>query len=117
MLDIPKMLPQAVYSRRRNGRVQLNETVYAFWSCQGRDGLSRIRDIACSGLFIETAATFNVGTRVGLHFLIKEGQIRADAVIRHVRYGRGLGLKFVAINEQDWERFSAFTKRVRQAIP
>jgi PilZ domain len=106
-------MPQAVYSRRRHGRVQVNEPVYAFWSCKGRDGLSRIRDIGGGGLFLEAPITESLGTLVSLHFLVKEGQIRAEAVVRHVKFGQGVGLKFAALNERDWERFTALTSRLR----
>ena len=113
MLDVPTAAPQASYSRRRNPRVELHEMIYAFWSCQGRDGLSRIRDIGVGGLFIEIPMAIKVDTRMTLDFLVKEGQIRAHAVVRHAKAGRGLGLKFVALSEEDRERFAALLRRLR----
>jgi hypothetical protein len=112
MLDLITAVSQTRFSRRRNLRVELNE-IYAFWSCEGRDGLSRIRDISVGGLFIEIPIAIKVDTRMTLHFLVKDGQIRADGVVRHAKSGRGLGLKFVAVSEGDRERFAALLRRVR----
>jgi hypothetical protein len=51
------------------------------------------------GLFIETPKAKHVGATTKLYFLVEEGQIRADAVVRHVKSGCGLGLKFNAVSE------------------
>jgi len=44
---------------------------------------------------------------------VQEGQIRADAVVRHVQSGKGLGLKFTALSEQDRPKLSALLTRLR----
>jgi hypothetical protein len=54
-----------------------------------------------------------VGTKTDLHFLVEEGQIRAEAVVRRVEPGRGLGLKFTAVREEDRRRLAGLMKRVR----
>jgi len=46
-------------------------------------------------------------------FLVKEGQIRADAIVRHTRPGIGLGLKFTALSEQDRPKLAALLNRLR----
>ena len=46
-------------------------------------------------------------------FLVKEGQIRADAIVRHMRPGIGLGLKFTALSEQDRPKLAALLNRLR----
>ncbi len=92
--------------RRHTSRVEAEESVYAFWSCDGREGLSRVRDLSPSGLFMD--------------FLAGEGQIRASAEVRHAKPGKGVGLKFIAINRQDCQHLAALIKRLgirRQACP
>jgi hypothetical protein len=54
-----------------------------------------------------------IGSPTKVDFLVSEGQIRADAVIRHMVPGRGLGLKFTALNEQDRRKFAALMRRLR----
>ena len=44
---------------------------------------------------------------------VQEGQIRADAVVRHVKPGGGLGLKFQAVSEKDRPNLAALMKRLR----
>jgi PilZ domain len=107
-------VPMAVsYSRRIALRTRTNEGVYAFWSCHGRDDLSRVRDLSVGGVFIETRHLKDLGAPVKVHFLVSEGQIRAETVVRHVEPGHGLGLKFIAFNDQDRRRFAALMNRLQ----
>jgi hypothetical protein len=54
-----------------------------------------------------------LGAKASLHFLVEEGQIRAEAVVCHVEPGRGLGLKFTAVLEEDRHRLAVLMKRLR----
>jgi hypothetical protein len=65
------------------------------------------------GLFLETPQPKAEGVLTRLHFLVQEGQIRADAIVRHAKSGDGLGLKFVALNEQDRPKLAALLIRLR----
>lgn len=105
--------PSESYLRRRTARVDAGESVYTLWSCEGREGLSRACDLGLGGLFVESPVAQNLGAPVRLHFLTDEGQIRANAVVRHVRPGKGAGLKLVAINDQDCQRLASLIRRVR----
>lgn len=102
----------ASYFRRRVARIDAGEDIYAFWSCDGREGLSRVRDVSLGGLFIESRVEQDLGASVKLDFLAGEGQIRANAVVRHVRPGKGAGLKLIAINDQDCQRLAGLIQRV-----
>jgi len=48
-----------------------------------------------------------------LDFLVQEGQIRTEAIVRHSEPGKGLGLKFTAVTEQDWPHLAALLARLR----
>jgi hypothetical protein len=69
--------------------------------------------ISLGGLFFNTHKTRPVGTAIELDFLVQEGQIRADAVVRHRLPDRGWGVKFTGITEQDRPRFAALMRRLR----
>jgi hypothetical protein len=71
--------------------------------------------MSMGGLFLETPETQATGTVSRLNFLVAEGEIRADAEVRHVRPGTGLGLKFTALNEQDRPKLAALLTRLRRA--
>ena len=108
------MLPNlATPSRRFNSRTVATQDVWVFWQCNGREDISRIRDLSLGGLFLETPLLRAVGSPTKVDFLVGEGQIRTDAVVRHVSPGRGLGLKFTAVTEQDRLNFAALLRRLR----
>jgi hypothetical protein len=101
-------------SRRFTTRVHAPGDVWVCWKCQGRDDISLVRDMSMGGLFIETPQPRPTGTVTRLDFLVAEGQIRADAVVRYTKPGSGLGLKFTALSEQDRPKLAALIARLRQ---
>lgn len=109
-----KMLRQlATPSRRFNSRIAASQDVWVCWHCNGRDDVSRVRDLSLGGLFLETLLLRAIGSPTKIDFLVSEGQIRADAVVRHAVPGRGLGFKFTAVTEQDRRKFAALMRRLR----
>jgi PilZ domain-containing protein len=100
-------------SRRFNARIESPEDVWVYWQCDGRDEASRVRDVSLGGLFVETPKPRSVGSTVKVDFLVDEGQIRAEAVVRHVKPGRGLGLKFTALTDADRPHLGALMSRLR----
>ena len=82
--------------------------------CNERAETSRIRDVSLSGLFIETTQPRPVGSTAQVNFLVQEGQISAEAVVRRIDRGRGLGLKFTAMRETDRSNFTALMRRLRR---
>jgi hypothetical protein len=67
-----------------------------------------VLDLSVGGLCvsIEKSERIVVGEKVHLNFLTPEGQIRTDAIVRHVQPER-LGLKFIAISEEDLAHLTA----------
>lgn len=102
-------------SRRFTTRVHTPGDVWVCWKCQGHDDISPVRNMSMGGLFIETPQARPSGTVTRLDFLVAEGQIRADAVVRHARPGSGLGLKFTALGEQDRPKLAALITRLRRS--
>jgi PilZ domain-containing protein len=100
-------------SRRFTSRVEAPEDVWVYWRCNGFDDLSHVQNIGIGGLFIETPRRTAEGTNVSLSFLVREGQVRADAVVRHAVSGRGIGLKFRAVREEDRPCLGALLSRIR----
>jgi hypothetical protein len=68
------------------------------------------------GLFIETDTPTVTGMLAQLHFLVQEGQIRADAVVRHAEPARGVGLRFTAVRNEDRQRLAKLMKRLRCSL-
>ncbi len=80
------------YSRRHTSRVETQNGVWVYWRCNGMADVSHVRDLSAGGLFLATPRP--VGMKAKLDFLVQEKQIRAEAVVRHIEAGSGLGLKF-----------------------
>ncbi len=105
-------------SRRRTSRIPVSSDIFndvwVYWeSTSGRD-ISRVKDLSPSGLFIETRARKSEGDMLNLHFLVQEGQIRAEAVVRHNTTGRGLGMKINSITTQDAPHMHRLLMRLRE---
>ena len=101
-------------SRRLSTRVETPQHVWVFWHCDGRDDVARVHDLSVGGVFIETPRPKDIGKPTSLHFLVQEGQIRADATVKHADDGRGMGLKFTAVREEDRTNLIALMSRLRQ---
>src|SRR5260370_8640591 len=100
-------------SRRFTSRVAGRSDLWAFWNCKKHDGLSRVLDLSVGGLCLSIGQSerMAVGETVRFNFLTPEGQIRAEAIVRHVHPER-LGLKFIAIREQDRTLLTALITRL-----
>ena len=106
---------QSIPSRRHYPRVETPDGVWVYWNCKGREDTSQVRDLSMGGLFVETEEVRDVDATIRLDFLVQEGQIRAEAVVRHLKPGRGLGLKFTALTEEDGPRLTALMTRFRSS--
>jgi hypothetical protein len=105
---------QALHSRRYNRRVETPQSVWVFWRCSRTEDTSRVKDLSVSGLFIEASKVCPVDATVELHFLVEDGEIRANATVRYVKAGSGIGLQFKTVRSQDKVRFSTMMKRLIQ---
>lgn len=103
------------FSRRRTSRIDIAGAVSVYWSCNGRDDVSPVKDLSFGGLFIKTHTSRPLGAAVTIDFLVQEGQVRADAVVRHVEPASGLGLKFTAMPEGDLPRLGVLIARLRHS--
>jgi hypothetical protein len=101
------------YSRRMVSRVETGDDVWVYWSCCGTDDVSRVCDLSVGGLFLSTPSPRPVGEKAKLDFLVREGQIRVEAVVRHLIPNGGVGLKFTAITDRDCPNLVALMNRVR----
>ncbi len=110
---VPSSPQTPSYSRRRTSRVQAPDDVWVCWRCNGMDDVSRVRDLSAGGLFIAAPGPRPVGMKAKLDFLVQEGQIRAEAIVRHIEPGDGLGLKFTAVTEQDSPHLAELLTRLR----
>ena len=109
------MQPITGPSRRRSSRIPAIDDVWVYWESAPYRDISRVRDLSPSGLFLETRARKKEGELVQLHFLVQEGQIRAEAEVRHVaENGRGFGLRINSLTTQDAPHLQRLLTRLRE---
>ena len=106
---------QLVYSRRQSSRVQTPDGVWACWRCGGAEDIARVSDLSVGGLFLSTPVPQPLAVKAQLDFLVQEGNIRLEAVVRHLIPSRGLGLKFTAISDRDRPNLVALMNRFRSS--
>ena len=99
--------------RRLTTRIQTHGEVWAYWQCGRRADVSRVRNVSAGGMFLEIEQPLAKGQTANLHFLVQEGAIQADAVVRRFTPGEGLGLKFVAIEKDCGRQFAELLTRLR----
>ncbi len=63
---------------------------------------------------METSKVCPIDATVELHFLVEDGEIRANATVRYVKAGSGIGLQFKTVRSEDQGRFSTMMKRLIQ---
>lgn len=107
--------PVPLYSRRLTSRAEIPDDLWVYWRSEnlGREDVSRVRNLSSGGLFLATRYPPPVGSKMELDFLAQEGQIRAEAVVRHIESGGGVGLKLTAVPAEDCRHLAALITRVR----
>jgi hypothetical protein len=111
--SVATALASSLLSRRLSSRVETQGDVWVYWRCDGIEDVSRVCDLSVGGLFLFTPIPPPVGGKATLDFLVQEGRIRAEAVVRHQLPNNGAGLKFAAITDQDCPNLVALMNRIR----
>ena len=86
---------------RRFPRIETPAGVWVSWGTGQATSVSRVSDINEGGMFISTPAAPPLGTSIKVLLVAPEGEIRAQAVVRNVTPGRGMGIEFTALGAAD----------------
>ena len=108
------MEKQVLHSHRHHRRVKTPQGVLVLWRCGLTEDTSRVKDLSVGGLFVETSKACPVDATVKLDFLVEDGEIMADATVRYVKAGSGLGLQFKTVRTGDHVRFARMIRRLIQ---
>jgi tetratricopeptide (TPR) repeat protein len=86
------------------------------WRAGSRQGVSRMGTMGIGGLFLHTPDPPEKGATLELLFDITTGaEVRARAVVRNSRPGKGMGVKFVHMRAEDRSRLNQFLKAQMEA--
>jgi hypothetical protein len=84
------------------------------WRTDGSYSTSRAADISAKGAFINTPNPLPVGTVLGLRLEAAGREITAQAVVRRVIEGDGMGIEFQAMSPDDRIRLDLMVRRAEQ---
>lgn len=82
--------------------------MFVGWKSSGQRMVSRAETVGMGGLFLHTPAPVAQGSVVELLFDLKNGEIRARAIVRHCNPGKGMGVQFMQMQPADRARLSQF---------
>jgi hypothetical protein len=80
------------------------------WRSASRRTVSAVDNLALGGLFIRTPAPPSVGTFIHLLFDAPTGEVRARAAVQRSHPKEGMGVKFVAMEQEDRARFAGWLR-------
>ena len=102
-----------MYSRpnvRRYPRVHLPKGMPVAWEHLGRRKVSIVGVLAVGGLFIATQQPPPVGDVIKLVLELPGGDVRARALVRDSRPGKGMGIEFTAMGQDARARLTRLMK-------
>ena len=86
---------------RRHERISLPKGMDVVWYGAGQQQVSRVRTLGMGGAFILAPISPALGTNLKLIFQVPGGVVSADAVVRNIVPGEGMGVEFTKLGATD----------------
>jgi len=90
----------SVSKPRRYQRISLPKGMSVTWYGGGDQQVSRVKTLGTGGLFLSASTGWPVGTKLTLLFEVPGGFVHAEAVVRSVSPGEGMGVEFINVGPQ-----------------
>src|ERR1700682_448089 len=101
-----------IEEKRRHRRVATPMGMWVKWEASGNKSVSRVCDLTICGLFISTPDPPAGGTIGKLLFVVPEGEIRTQSVVRNSIPNKGMGVEITAMRAEDRARLGKLVKRL-----
>jgi hypothetical protein len=98
--------------KRRFARIALPKGMLVAWQHSGGRFVSRVATLGLGGLFIATSDPAAVGTVVKIVFDVPSGEVRARAIVKHVKTGQGMAVAFIDMDYPDRARLDQLLKKL-----
>ncbi|HKO04798.1 MAG TPA: PilZ domain-containing protein [Candidatus Acidoferrales bacterium] len=98
--------------QRRYPRASSAKNMFVAWKSPSRTSISRISVVGLGGMFIHEADPPPPGTLLQLLFETPVGQVRARAAVRSAEVGRGMGVEFMQMRQQERARLANMIKHL-----
>jgi len=86
--------------------------LFAAWSSAARKNVARVSSVCLGGLFIREADPPPAGSLLQLLFETPNGEVRARATVRNSFPGRGMGVEFTQMRQEERARLSQMLKKL-----
>jgi PilZ domain len=86
---------------RRYPRIVLPKGMFVAWHGGDLQLFSRVRTLSMGGVFISVPNPPPVGTKLRLAFEVPGGNVHAEAIVRNIVPGEGMGVEFSRLELKD----------------
>jgi len=97
---------------RRYPRLSSPKGTILAWQCASIRHVSRLANLGLGGLYIRTTEPPPLGTFIQLLFDVPTGEVRARAVVQRSEPKEGMGVKFIAMQQEDRARFARWLQHL-----
>ena len=97
---------------RRYPRFPAPKGTILAWQTANKRVISGVDNLGLGGLYIRTPEPPPSGTFIQLLLDVPTGEVRARAVVQRSKSKEGMGVKFVAMQQEDRGRFVRWLKRL-----
>ena len=97
---------------RRYPRLSSPKGTILAWQSASIRHVSRLANLGLGGLYIRTMEPPPLGTFIQLLFDVPTGEVRARAVVQRSEPEEGMGVKFIAMQQEDRARFARWLQHL-----
>jgi hypothetical protein len=102
----------------RREKPRLSVSLDAMWDSSTEAHSARVTDLSEGGCFLDSVGEVRDGEIVGFRVLMPDDEwLYLEGEVRHYTAGRGFGVKFVELNEEQTERLIWLLKIAQAAGP
>jgi PilZ domain-containing protein len=116
-MAIQSMATQNASGTRRHERILLPKGMTVAWYGGGQQQVSRVKTLGRGGLFLVGSIALAVGENLTLIFEAPGGIVQAEAVVRNIVPGEGMGVEFTKLNPQGQALLEKLLSRLLRQIP
>jgi len=92
---------EVLCKKRQYPRISLPKGMRVAWHGGDLQLFSRVRTLGMGGLFISVSDPPPVGTKLRLSFEVPGGNVQAEAIVRNIVAGEGMGVEFKKLRLKD----------------
>ena len=102
----------------RREKPRLRVSLDAMWDSSTEAHSARVTDLSEGGCFLDSVGEVRPGEIVGFRVLLPDEEwLYLEGEVRHYTAGRGFGVRFVELNEEQAQRLDWLMKLAKEAGP